>query len=548
MHGTVHSRPDQKERQKAGKDRLEADLVASADSKAEEQKRSMFEQSVVKQIKIVKWLEENTAGTRAWLMKVGGCWYRSGGFCHQVYCQVTAMSIMSEYSSLLTDLSGNITNEDLEQLKSACKEDIPEDQGESITSSAEWFSYLEKNNKLSQDNLSYIEHIFEISRRPDLLTRVVEYRTTVLKISEDDEIDTKLTRIPSAKKYKETDLEQTGESPDFSGPRSAASSPVESKNGSKHASDAGHNSLPIPEDHLKLEKALHSALSSTPRKPGTSAVIEHAASSTVHESRNDLSKLKVMIAELKQEIKKDIKKEVNGINGMLKTSEKLRQELQELRQDNKDSEKRVYNCFEVAFKGMLEKIEEHIQENASELRALANQLKDVKQTFTTPIETAENLASTADGKATAANSECKKLRDRLAALEDGCRRNNIRIEDLPEDRESPIPVKFVAELFFKIIGEDFKSDTKIAVAYCMQGSNTSKHRTFIVRFEKLQSKLNVMSLLRQKLGIIFENNLIRMFPDFSPSTATKFASFYNIKQRIRKADIRYSLLYPAKLK
>lgn len=54
------------------------------------------------------------------------------------------------------------------------------------------------------DNLSYIEHIFEISRRPDLLTRVIEYRTTVLKISEDDEIDTKLTRIPSAKKYKGT--------------------------------------------------------------------------------------------------------------------------------------------------------------------------------------------------------------------------------------------------------------------------------------------------------------------------------------------------------
>lgn len=55
------------------------------------------------------------------------------------------------------------------------------------------------------DNLSYIEHIFEISRRPDLLTRVIEYRTTVLKISEDDEIDTKLTRIPSAKKYKGMD-------------------------------------------------------------------------------------------------------------------------------------------------------------------------------------------------------------------------------------------------------------------------------------------------------------------------------------------------------
>ncbi|XP_041320098.1 astrocytic phosphoprotein PEA-15-like, partial [Pyrgilauda ruficollis] len=52
------------------------------------------------------------------------------------------------------------------------------------------------------DNLSYIEHIFEISRRPDLLTKVVQYRTQVLKISEEDELDTKLTRIPSAKKYK----------------------------------------------------------------------------------------------------------------------------------------------------------------------------------------------------------------------------------------------------------------------------------------------------------------------------------------------------------
>ncbi|XP_068611908.1 astrocytic phosphoprotein PEA-15 [Brachionichthys hirsutus] len=110
---------------------------------------------------------------------------------------------MAEYSSLLSDLSENITNEDLEQLKSACKEDIPEDQSNNITSSKEWFGYLEKNDKLAQDNLSYIEHIFEISRRPDLLTRVIEYRTTVLKISEDDEIDTKLTRIPSAKKYKD---------------------------------------------------------------------------------------------------------------------------------------------------------------------------------------------------------------------------------------------------------------------------------------------------------------------------------------------------------
>lgn len=60
---------------------------------------------------------------------------------------------MAEYSSLLSDLAENITNEDLEQLKSACKEDIPEDQSNNITSSKEWFSYLEKNDKLAQGRI-----------------------------------------------------------------------------------------------------------------------------------------------------------------------------------------------------------------------------------------------------------------------------------------------------------------------------------------------------------------------------------------------------------
>uniref|UniRef100_K7F9X0 Astrocytic phosphoprotein PEA-15 n=2 Tax=Pelodiscus sinensis TaxID=13735 RepID=K7F9X0_PELSI len=110
---------------------------------------------------------------------------------------------MAEYSSLLEELAENITNEDLDQLKSACKEDIPSEKHEEITTCKDWFSFLEKHNKLDKDNLSYIEHIFEISRRPDLLTAVVAYRTQVLKISEEDEVDTKLTRIPSAKKYKD---------------------------------------------------------------------------------------------------------------------------------------------------------------------------------------------------------------------------------------------------------------------------------------------------------------------------------------------------------
>uniref|UniRef100_A0A8C4RF67 L1 transposable element RRM domain-containing protein n=1 Tax=Erpetoichthys calabaricus TaxID=27687 RepID=A0A8C4RF67_ERPCA len=266
---------------------------------------------------------------------------------------------------------------------------------------------------------------------------------------------------------------------------------------------------------LKLKMALPSTLSSTPREPGTSTL-------------TGLKDIKKQINDIRKEINDIRKSDINYIRKEIKDIHKTNKKLL---QDIKDQEKHVNNHFEAAFKGMLEKSEEQIQENASKfenkLRALGTQLEDVKQTFTTQIEIAKQLESTTDGKATAANSECKILGDRLPALEDECRRNNINIEGLPENRESQNPVKFIPELFSKIIGEDFKSDTEVAATYCIRGSNTSKPRTLI---------------------IIFENNHIRIFPDFSPSTAAKRATFNNIKKCLWKAMTRYSLLYPVKLK
>ena len=57
---------------------------------------------------------------------------------------------MAEYRSLLEELAQNITAEDLEQLKSACKEDIPSGEGEAIATSQHWFAFLEKHSKLDK--------------------------------------------------------------------------------------------------------------------------------------------------------------------------------------------------------------------------------------------------------------------------------------------------------------------------------------------------------------------------------------------------------------
>lgn len=57
---------------------------------------------------------------------------------------------MAEYRSLLEELAQNITAEDLEQLKSACKEDIPSEESEAIATSHHWFAFLEKHSKLDR--------------------------------------------------------------------------------------------------------------------------------------------------------------------------------------------------------------------------------------------------------------------------------------------------------------------------------------------------------------------------------------------------------------
>ena len=54
---------------------------------------------------------------------------------------------------------------------------------------------------ISVDDLSFMEHVFELCRRPDLLTTVIEYRLKKLNSSEDELPARQCIRVPSAKKY-----------------------------------------------------------------------------------------------------------------------------------------------------------------------------------------------------------------------------------------------------------------------------------------------------------------------------------------------------------
>ncbi|KAG2460346.1 ABCD2 protein, partial [Polypterus senegalus] len=226
----------------------------------------------------------------------------------------------------------------------------------------------------------------------------------------------------------ERELEQLGESTDSSGPRSATSSPAESEKGSECKIGSADLDSSLIGEHLKLEGALQSAISITPREPGIAgalATVESDASPTVQESTIKMSKLEVMLAEIVQDIKKT---EKANEKARAKAHERLKQELLELKQEWQQANKTQRLMLQQANERLQQEMQVEIRQVLGKIETLTDQLEDLKETFTTRIELAENLATSAEEKAENVSSNAKTRR-RLAALEDGSRRPKYALLD-----------------------------------------------------------------------------------------------------------------------
>ncbi|XP_039249636.2 astrocytic phosphoprotein PEA-15-like [Styela clava] len=118
-----------------------------------------------------------------------------------------------ELDNLIALLSKKITESDFPQLRDASKDEaIKECDLKRLSSPKEWLTFLREKNLLSSDDPSFIEHVFEICRRPDLLTIVMEYRISNLGLQNEEELGKKLIRVRTSKKYKgspdQPDIEQ----------------------------------------------------------------------------------------------------------------------------------------------------------------------------------------------------------------------------------------------------------------------------------------------------------------------------------------------------
>ncbi|KAG2463588.1 AMI protease, partial [Polypterus senegalus] len=113
---------------------------------------------------------------------------------------------------------------------------------------------------------------------------------------------------------------------------------------------------------------------------------------------------------------------------------------QELQQANETQRLMLQQAMERLRKEM----QVEMRQVLGKIETLTDQLEDLKETFMTRIELAENLATSAEEKAESVSSECKKLGDRLAALEDGSRREMFVVlgaHNIRENEQSQVIIK-----------------------------------------------------------------------------------------------------------
>lgn len=190
---------------------------------------------------------------------------------------------------------------------------------------------------------------------------------------------------------------------------------------------------------------------------------------------------------------------------------------------------------------------------SSECNLIRHDLDKIRGRLTTVETRVSDIEDTSHDH----GAQLAELRDQVRALqhkaidaEDRQRRNNIRVVGLPEGAEGDKPAQF-AELFFKELLSIQDMPTTYVVERAHRVPTGSRPpgafpRLFLVRFLNFRDMLLTQARKLQELR--HENTRVMLFPDFSAATQQKQRSFNEVRRRLREKEVKYSMLYPSKLR
>uniref|UniRef100_A0A803K8T1 L1 transposable element RRM domain-containing protein n=1 Tax=Xenopus tropicalis TaxID=8364 RepID=A0A803K8T1_XENTR len=181
---------------------------------------------------------------------------------------------------------------------------------------------------------------------------------------------------------------------------------------------------------------------------------------------------------------------------------------------------------------------QNLRERTGETERRVSDLED----FTAPLP----------GRLTATEKQITILEGKADDLENRLRRNNIRILGLSERAEGNIAEKFIEQWLTTSFGQAASSPAfTVERAHRVPGRPPppgAPPRPLIARLLNYRDRDTALSEARKAGELIYENQRISIYPDFSTEVRKQRAKYTEAKRQLKMKQIPYAMLFPARLR
>uniref|UniRef100_A0AAV2KJ35 L1 transposable element RRM domain-containing protein n=1 Tax=Knipowitschia caucasica TaxID=637954 RepID=A0AAV2KJ35_KNICA len=151
-----------------------------------------------------------------------------------------------------------------------------------------------------------------------------------------------------------------------------------------------------------------------------------------------------------------------------------------------------------------------------------------------------------------AGKKVSALWDRVQALENHSKRNNVRLVGLKEtygtDGTLEMCVKKVLSEGLGIVPEaEFEIERLHRVSAPVPNEGQPPHAV-LIRFLRQSAREKVLRAAAVKRGVTWEGNRLSIFPDVTKELAEKRKTFLAAKKALQQHNVRYTLAFPATLR
>ena len=179
---------------------------------------------------------------------------------------------------------------------------------------------------------------------------------------------------------------------------------------------------------------------------------------------------------------------------------------------------------------------------------LADRVREVESVTTkwSPelVEIQQNIRALSDN--------VEVLQRRAEEAEGRSRRNNVRFMGFAEGSETPDADLFLENwLATNVFGDKTPKFFSVERSHRVPGRPPppgAPARPIIARLLNFRDRDLILQLFRTKGPFVHGNSTISAYPDFTAEVQRRRATYMMVKRQLRSLDIKYALLFPARLK